>query len=282
MRVHVPRRWVRAGSITLVQAALALGLTGCSFFEWLFGISDDPKPQTSQVEEVQIPLRVALMASGHKKGDPVYIRIYKEDGELEVWMQNSVERRWSRVRTYPICYFSGDLGPKLKEGDKQSPEGFYEVRREQLNPNSSYHLSFNLGYPNEFDRANGRTGNYLMVHGGCGSRGCYAMTNPGIEEIYGLTEAALLAGQPYVPVHAFPARLSDDWLAQKRDSEWIAFWQDLKTCDDHFTLTGSPARPSVEGGRYRCQPVDMSTAGMSVPQAETLASALENSDTSAD
>ena len=82
-----------------------------------------------------------------------------------------------RFATYPICLWSGRLGPKLREGDRQAPEGFYTVSAEQLNPNSRWHRSFSLGFPNAFDQAHGRTGSFIMVHGGCPSIGCYAMTD---------------------------------------------------------------------------------------------------------
>lgn len=149
-------------------------------------------------------LNDALVKQGLSFGRSAYVRIFKEEAELEVWLQNGA--RYERLKTYPICALSGTLGPKIREGDAQSPEGFYGVTRAQLNPQSHYHLAFDVGYPNAYDRSLGRTGSLIMVHGDCVSIGCFAMTNEGIEEIYSLAGAALAKGQTSVPVHVFPFR----------------------------------------------------------------------------
>jgi len=117
-----------------------------------------------------------------EKESPVLVRIFKEESELEVWKQDRTGR-FALLKTYPICRWSGELGPKIKQGDRQAPEGFYTITPGQMNPNSAYYLSFNMGYPNAFDRAHGRTGAQVMVHGDCSSRGCYAMTDDQISEI---------------------------------------------------------------------------------------------------
>ena len=132
--------------------------------------------------------------------------MFKQESELELWMKNG--ERMALFQTYPICRWSGRLGPKLKIGDKQAPEGFYRIGRAQLNPNSRWHRSFNIGFPNAFDRAHRRTGTYFMVHGGCSSAGCYAMTNAQVDDIYRLVEAALAKGQKAVDMHAFPFRMT--------------------------------------------------------------------------
>ncbi|MGL5115998.1 MAG: L,D-transpeptidase family protein, partial [Beijerinckiaceae bacterium] len=141
-------------------------------------------------------------------------------------------------------------GPKLKEGDGQSPEGFYAVTRRALNPNSSYYLSFNLGFPNAFDRAHGRTGSFLMVHGDCLSVGCYAMTDSGIEEIYGLVEAALGSEQKEVPVHVFPFRMTEASQSRHGRSPHAAFWRNLQEGHDWFERHGTPPRAAACGRRY--------------------------------
>ena len=146
-------------------------------------------------------------------GAPAYVRIFKKEGELELWLK--VNGRYSLYRTFPICKWSGRLGPKVKEADYQSPEGFYSVSARQLNPHSNYHLAFNVGYPNAFDRQNGHTGGLVMVHGNCKSVGCFAMTDKGIEEIYGFVAAALSAGQREVPVHIFPFHMTDAAIARE-------------------------------------------------------------------
>ncbi|MEM8617038.1 MAG: L,D-transpeptidase family protein, partial [Pseudomonadota bacterium] len=141
-------------------------------------------------------------------GTETFIRIFKQENELELWLKAPNENQYELSKTFPICAWSGALGPKLREGDGQSPEGFYRVGLGSLNPNSSFHLSFNLGFPNAYDRAHGRTGSYLMVHGACASIGCYAMTDAGIEEIYAAVETTLRSGQTAVSVHVFPFRLT--------------------------------------------------------------------------
>ena len=178
-----------------------------------------------------------------KKGmtpkSPIFVRIFKQESQLEIWKQRN-DGRFYLFRTYPICHWSGDLGPKRRQGDKQSPEGFYTVSKWQMNPNSSFHLSFNLGYPNAFDKAHGRTGNFLMVHGKCKSAGCYAMTDAIIEEIYALAREAFDGGQKRFHVHAFPFRMTEENLARYRKDRRYRFWRMLKPAYDHFELTRVP------------------------------------------
>lgn len=193
-----------------------------------------------------------LQEKGVKAGSPVFIRIFKQESELELWLHDG--KRFVHFATYPMCYWSGSLGPKLKEGDGQSPEGFYTVAAKQLNPNSRWHRSFNLGFPNQYDRSHGRTGSYLMVHGGCASIGCYAMTNPVVEEIWQLVTAALKNDQQRFSVHAFPFRMTAsnmEWYADKR---WSEFWSDLKRGYDLFEKSKVPPRVSVCDARYATAP----------------------------
>lgn len=189
-----------------------------------------------------------LTAKGFKLGDAILIRIFKREFELEVWLRNG--DRYRLFETYPICRFSGELGPKLKQGDRQAPEGFYTVAKGQLNPASRWHRSFNLGFPNVLDRAHGRTGTYLMVHGGCSSAGCYAMTNPVIDEIWRLVSASLDGRQRRFQVQAFPFRMNEANLDARADRTWAPFWRDLKAGSDLFEATGLPPRVQVCNGRY--------------------------------
>lgn len=166
-------------------------------------------------------------------GNPVFIRIFKQEGELEIWIQNGDS--FKLFKTYPICTFGfGGLGPKLEEGDGMAPEGFYYVTAKQLNPYSSYHLSFNLGYPNAYDRVHKRTGSALMVHGNCVSVGCYAMRDARIEEIYTIVDAALNNGQNFFRVHAFPFKMTDANMQKHKESKWNDFWINLKQGYDFF------------------------------------------------
>jgi murein L,D-transpeptidase YafK len=183
-----------------------------------------------------------------QKGDRVFIRIFKEEALLEVWIETL--QGYRHLKDYPICAYSGHLGPKRREGDRQAPEGFYRVHPSQLNPHSRFHLAFNLGYPNAYDRAHHYTGSYLMVHGDCRSVGCYAMTDEKIEEIYGLVDAALKHGQPYVPVHIFPFRMEDEAMDAHTQSRWYEFWMMLKEGYDYFEAEERPPLVEVQNGRY--------------------------------
>lgn len=158
-------------------------------------------------------------------GQPVFIRIIKEDWQLELWWQH--RGKWEILKTYPIAGMSGQLGPKECEGDCQAPEGFYRVQPHALNPKSKYYLSFNIGYPNEYDKKRGRTGSHIMVHGSNVSIGCFAMTDKGIEEIYTLVAEALQAGQSYVPVQVYPFRMTPQRMEEEHGSPHYEFWQHL-------------------------------------------------------
>lgn len=204
--------------------------------------------ERSTLEEAQRTLPTRLAAKDLRQGQPVFVRIFKQEAVLELWMRN--DKGWRLFQSYPICRFSGELGPKLQEGDRQAPEGFYQVASGQLNPNSRHHLSFNLGFPNAFDQAHGRTGSYLMVHGGCSSIGCYAMTDPAVDDIYRLVSAALANGQASVEVHAFPFHMTDGNMARHAQSRWIDFWRDLKAGYDRFESDRSVPTVQLIGKRY--------------------------------
>jgi murein L,D-transpeptidase YafK len=203
-------------------------------------------------------LDTRLAAKGLSLGDPVFIRIFKLDSELELWIKK--DGRFVRFATYPICLWSGRLGPKLKEGDRQAPEGFYTVDSDALNPNSRMHRSFNLGFPNAFDQAHGRTGSFLMVHGGCASVGCYAVTDPVVDEIWRLVTAALDKGQPRFAVHVFPFRMTERNLRLRRGQEWDGFWANLKQGYDLFETAHVPPAVAVCQGRYVFGPGNIEAA----------------------
>jgi len=206
--------------------------------------------EASLTEEnfIDVNLEERLILLSAKVGDPVFIRIFKEESLLEVWIRSGAE--YQHLKDYFICAYSGYLGPKLQEGDRQSPEGFYRVKKYQLNQNSKFHLSFNLGFPNKYDRAYERTGSFLMVHGNCVSDGCYAMTDEKIEEIYALVERALQKGQKYVQVHALPFRMTNAIMALYSDSEWYDFWVNLKEGYDYFEAEKLPPHVKVEEKQY--------------------------------
>jgi murein L,D-transpeptidase YafK len=180
---------------------------------------------------------------------PILVRLFKEESELEIWKQDR-EGRFALLKTYPICRWSGELGPKVKEGDRQAPEGFYSITPGQMNPNSQYYLSFDLGYPNAFDRAHGRTGAQLMVHGDCSSRGCYSMTDEQISEIYALGRDSFFGGQKSFQVQAYPFRMTAQNLAKHRNSPHLAFWKMLKKGNDHFEVSKLEPKVNVCDKRY--------------------------------
>jgi murein L,D-transpeptidase YafK len=180
---------------------------------------------------------------------PIFIRIFKESKELEIWIRS--EKQFNLFKTYEICtYGTGTLGPKIKQGDGQAPEGFYFVTPQRLNPVSDFHLSFNLGYPNKYDRIHKRTGGALMVHGSCVSIGCYAMTNAGIEEIYAIVDAAFRNGQRFFRVHIFPFRMNNTNMEKYKQSEWIKFWYNLKKGYDFFEKQKIPPNVEVKNRDY--------------------------------
>jgi len=203
-----------------------------------------------------------LGRKGMKAEAPIFIRIFKEESELEIWKLRD-DGHFYHFKTYPICTWSGDLGPKIAQGDRQAPEGFYTIKKSQMNPNSSFHLAFNLGYPNAYDRSLGRTGDFLMVHGKCKSAGCYAMTDALIEEIYALARETFGAGHPSFEVHAYPFRMTEANMARHKDSKWFGFWKTMKEGYDHFELTKQTPNVLICGRRYlvNARPIRNVSAG---------------------
>lgn len=200
------------------------------------------------VAEQTPKLKKQLAQAGFEWGSPIFVRIFKQSNELELWLKKG--DRFEHFRTYPVCERSGELGPKLEQGDEQAPEGFYSVTEDWMHPFSDFHLAFNIRYPNDHDRLLKRTGSAIMVHGGCSSSGCFAMTDDGIEEIYTLAETALRYGQQGFKVHVFPFPLTEVNLKGHRHSKWYDFWLNLKEGYDYFETHGVPANEYVVAGRY--------------------------------
>jgi len=200
------------------------------------------KPLPSVVEATLIMKEIVPEA-------PVYIRVFKEESELEVWKARP-NGRYALVKTFPVCNWGGTLGPKQTTGDLMSPEGFYGVTEDALKPDSKYHLAFNIGYPNALDRALGRTGGFIMVHGDCKSVGCFAMSDKYIEEIYAFVRDALNAGETHVPVHVFPFRMSAENMKRHTDNPARDTWKPLKEAYDDFTRTREPPKIGMCGKRY--------------------------------
>ena len=213
---------------------------------------------TERVREVKARIGARLSAelqkSGLALGDQVYLRVYKKEEVMEVWMKPRGGKKYEPYKRYRIAGMSGGLGPKEAEGDYQAPEGCYEVTKGRLNPWSNYHLSFNVGYPNRYDRFHKRTGSYIMVHGSNVSAGCFAMTDPVIEEIYLIVEAALSQGQKVVHLHSFPYNFALEGNhrvpQQRRYRQWGSFWQDLRAVWEAFEETQTVPIIEVRDGKY--------------------------------
>ncbi len=200
-----------------------------------------------------------LAEHGVAAGAPIFMRIFKREFELELWMRR--DGVFHRFAIYPICRWSGTLGPKLRQGDHQTPEGVYTVDAGALNPNSKWYRSFNLGFPNAYDAAHDRTGSFIMVHGGCASVGCFAMTNAQMSEIWQLVTAALSAGQKRFQVQVMPFRLSDQSLAAYGNHPDISFWRTLKTGSDLFDRTLLPPRVRICQKSYQFEAAQLGTTG---------------------
>ncbi len=224
-----------------IVAGMAVALAGCQ---------DDPRFASTRHLAPLSPKLVALLnEKGMAKSEPVLIRSFKKEAEIEVWKRTG-SGEYALLKTYPICRWSGQLGPKVREGDRQAPEGFYAITPAQLNPNSSYYLSFDTGFPNAYDRANGRSGSFLMVHGACSSRGCFSMTDEQIAEIYALGRESFAGGQRSFQFQSFPFRMTAENMARHRNDPNIAFWRMLKEGSDHFELTRREPQVGVCGKRY--------------------------------
>ncbi|MGO9699641.1 MAG: L,D-transpeptidase family protein [Xanthobacteraceae bacterium] len=249
---------VRALTASAVLAA-ALALAGC------YG-EDGYQLPTRAMKELS-PQTLALLEQKHMpKDSPILVRIFKEESELEVWKQDTTGR-FQILKVYPICRWSGDLGPKVHEGDRQAPEGFYAITPDLMNPNSNYYLAINTGFPNSYDKANGRTGALLMIHGDCSSRGCYAMTDEQIGEIYSLARESFLGGQQSFQIQAYPFRMTPLNMARHRTNPNMAFWKMIKEGNDHFEVTHLEPKIDVCNRHYvfDAQPANASKSVVFIP-----------------
>lgn len=230
-------RWLGFAASASLGLSLLAGCTTASL--------EDLAPST----DITPKLAREMKSKGFRQEDEVLVRIFKEESELEIWKKKPTGQ-YALFKTYPICRWSGKLGPKRKNGDRQAPEGFYSVSLGQLNPKSQYYLSFNLGFPNRLDRALGYTGEALMVHGACSSSGCYAMTDQGVAEIYSIALKSLQSGQQSFQVQAYPFRMTASKMAQHGGDSNMAFWRDLKVGYDSFEASKRPPDVAMCGGRY--------------------------------
>ena len=227
--------------LLLIPAILA-ALSACN---------DDALQSVAAKANQPLPQEVVakMKSEGMSRTSPIMMRIFKQEGVLEIWKRKDTGR-YGMIAQYKICAWSGDLGPKKKEGDRQSPEGFYLIKPSQMNPDSHYYLAFNIGYPNAFDRAHGRTGSNIMIHGVCSSAGCYSMTDKNVAQIYAFARDAFEGGQRAFQVEAFPFRMTPENMAKHRDDPNMDFWKMLKVGYDYFEITKEPPEVNVCDRKY--------------------------------
>jgi len=228
----------------LASAAIAAAIA-------LAGCDTDGTPAVSgrSMQPLSERMLAEIERRNMEKESPILVRRFREESELEVWKADT-SGRLALLKTYPICRWSGELGPKVKEGDRQAPEGFYTITPGLMNPNSNYYLAINMGFPNAYDKANGRSGAFLMIHGDCSSRGCYAMTDEQIAEIYALARESFFGGQRSFQIQAYPFRMTPINMAKHRNSPHMPFWKMLKQGYDHFEVTKLEPKVDVCEKRY--------------------------------
>jgi murein L,D-transpeptidase YafK len=234
----------------VATAAIAALLASCTANEAMDTVDVDLKKVSNKVNyQLSGKIVQKMQAMSMAKDSPIMLRIFKEEGVLEVWKANS-SNRFEMLRQYKICAWSGKLGPKVKEGDRQAPEGFYPISPGQMNPNSSYYLAINTGFPNRFDQANGRFGTNLMIHGACSSSGCYSMTDEQMQEIFALSRDAYKGGQQAIQLQALPFRMTAENMARHKNSPNIDFWNMLKPGYDQFEITKRPPEVNICEKKY--------------------------------
>ena len=200
---------------------------------------DDLSPKATKPLPAKIVAK--MKAKGMEKNSPIYFRLFKDEHVVEVWKQK-VNGKFEMIQNYNICAWSGTLGPKYKEGDRQAPEGFYAIKAPQMNPASQYYLSINTGFPNTYDRAHGRSGAHLMLHGACSSSGCYSLTDDNISEVFAFARDAFAGGQQEIMLEALPFRMTPEKMALYSKHKDFAFWQMIKEGYDYFELTKTPPK----------------------------------------
>ncbi len=235
--------------ITAAVAALLAGCTNETLDSFDKAEVDIKNVKNKTTYELSGRIVSNMQAANMPKTSPIMIRIFKEEGALEIWKADATNR-FAKLREYKICAWSGKLGPKVKEGDRQAPEGFYPISPGQMNPNSSYYLAINTGFPNRYDAANGRHGTNLMIHGACSSSGCYSMTDEQMQEIFALARDAYKGGQKSIQLQALPFRMTAENMARHKHSRNIEFWKMLKEGYDQFEITKRPPEVNICEKKY--------------------------------
>ena len=219
-----------------------------------FGVMKVPSTPRSLgiTKGVGAGLREDLSGRGLGVGDPVFIRIFKEEAELELWMKSRDEPHYTLFKIFRLTDCAGRPGPKFREGDGQAPEGFYFGTSNSFRPETKHHLGLDIGYPNAYDEKHGYTGSDLMIHGGVNSAGAFALAPRDMEVVYTVTAAGVEAGQKIIRINIFPFRMADGRMDKilNKPPQWIDFWLNLKEGYDFFENVGVPPDVAVESGRY--------------------------------
>lgn len=215
-----------------------------------------------RVLQARIDSRYGIKKLYRERGLPypaaeIFIRVFKRERVLELWARPRETNRFMLLKSYPICALAGTIGPKRRQGDNQTPEGFYEI--DDFNPASEYLLSLHVNYPNASDRvlsSRQAPGGLIYIHGGCKTIGCIAVTDDAIQELYWIAVEARAGGQQRIPVHIFPARLTDEEMerlgtAFGKRPDLMAFWTNLRPGFDFFERTRTLPVMTVDArGRY--------------------------------
>ncbi|MBB3901861.1 L,D-transpeptidase family protein [Methylobacterium brachythecii] len=250
--------------------AVAMSLGACQDSGMLGGVS------ARSLAPIPAQTLSLMQTKGMSQSDPILVRAYKREAEMEVWKRNS-SGQYALLKTFPICRWSGQLGPKTKEGDRQAPEGFYTITPGQMNPNSAYYLSFDVGYPNAVDRAKGGTGKYIMVHGTCSSAGCFAMTDASMAEVYAIARDAFQGGQRAFQFQSYPFRMTASNMAKFRNDPNAPFWRNLKEGSDYFEALKEEPRTAACGTKYVFGGSDVA-AGSCTPRVDPLVAEKRETD----
>jgi murein L,D-transpeptidase YafK len=222
--------------------------------DWFSSGSEPPATERSRaiVESSLAHLTAELAPMGLKPGDPVFLRAFKEESEFEIWMKPEQDPHYLLFKVHRLAASAGQAGPKLREGDGQAPEGFYNATATSMRPETRHYLGVDLGYPNDYDRKKGRTGSDLLIHAGSGAGGAYALSPETMNEVYALADAAFRSGQRELAIHLFPFRLTDARMDKvwAKPSRWTDEWVNLKEGYDFFENVRLPPRVEVEEERY--------------------------------
>lgn len=199
-------------------------------------------------------LRKQLTIAGVKENFELLIIVFKHESILNVWLKAKSQSRYKHFKTYNFSAVSGNLGPKIKEGDLQIPEGFYHIQA--FNPQSKYHLSLGLNYPNKVDEwrsGKNKPGSEIYLHGGNETQGCMPLTDDKIKEVYILAIEAKNNGQTQIPVYIFPFKMNEDNM-EKLTTEHPQnqfFWENLKQGYDYFEKHGALPKIDECEGKYK-------------------------------